>query len=233
MNIGRKFLLILLAGLIAIGAYLAFGMRHHATDLAARQKLDNMLGQADDETLSNNGSPFPAYPAPNNGPAPNNNINPQPNQSPSQSQGFMGLPIPNPMTSMGDSGVQVQESPEDYVLQIPLVNPADAQNVKVNVTAHHIEVSGNIGRREQNVTFTSSFLESFSTSQTVLPEKMTKKTEKVGTQSILVITVPKKHTNQPNLAPPPPPEAPIAPKAPENSLQDEENIPTGGSHQVI
>jgi len=221
MNKQRKVLLILVVGAIALFAFLTIGLRHNTHEMAAREKLDSLLGQAD-ETLPDETGPFTPYPSAPPAPSTGNSTQNPP--------GFMGLPIPNPMPGgMPDSGVSVEESPQAYVIHVPLVNPADAHNVKVNVTPHHIEVSGNIGRREQNVTFSSSFVQSFSTSQTVLPEKMTQKTVKIGTQTELVITVPKKPGNQSNLAPPPAPEAPIAPKSSDEPLPENDNT----EHRVI
>jgi len=230
MSKRRNILLIMGFGLLALTVALFLLVQHHESESAARQKLDTLLGQAD-ETLPDQTDPFVPYPKTHpNSQAP---ANPQIGSSPApQSQGFLGLPIPNPMESMPDSGVNVQESPTEYVLRIPLVNPADAKNVKVDVSPHRIEVSGKVGRQEQGVSFTSSFMQSFSTSQVVLPDKMTQKTVKVGDKTELVITIPKKPGGQPNLNPPPAPEAPLAPQAPDESLPDDNSTPSG-EHRVI
>jgi hypothetical protein len=214
MSKRRKVLLVLAAGVMALFAFLLLGWRHGSEDLAARQKLDNLLGQADEQPLPPV-SPF----IPDERPAP------LASAPPPEPPGFLGLPIPNPMSMSGipDSGVEVQESPTGYVLRIPLTNPAEARNVKVNVSANHIEVSGKIGRQEQGVSFTSSFVQSFSTSQPVLPNKVTQKTEKNGAKTELVIRIPKQSTGSSNIAPQPPPapQAPAAPQAPQENMPDD------------
>lgn len=220
MSKRRKILLIGIAGMLALFSLLVIGLRHGSEDMAARQKLDNVLGQAEESSPET--SPFTPYEPP----AP-----PAPSTTPSAPPGFPGFPLTNPTAGMPDSGVDVQEYPTEYVLRIPLTNPADARNVKVNVTPHHIEVSGKIGRREQGVSFTSSFVQSFSTSQTVLPNKVTQKTEKNGAKTDLVITIPKAHGGPSNAAPlpPPAPEAPAAPKASEEFIPDT----LGADHRII
>ena len=235
MNKRRKILLIVIAGAIALFAFLLNGLRHGSTDLAARQKLDQALGP--EGSLENNAEASPFTPdRPANPPA----EDPLDNQLATAPPGFMGLPIPNPMSmspGVPDSGVDVQEYPGEYVVRIPLTTAADAHNVKVNVTPHHIELSGKIGRREQGVSFTSSFVQSFSTSQTVLPEKMTQKTIKNGDKLELVVTIPKQHTGQANASPlpPPAPEAPAAPKPPEEIIPDNNDTAPSSDpgHRVI
>jgi hypothetical protein len=211
MSKQRKILLIILAGVIVITLGLIMGLRQGSHELAARHKIDSLLGQANDDVFPEDTSPFTPYSAaPATPPSPNSTASPL----------LAGIP---------DSGVDVQESSTAYVIRIPLLTAEDARNVKVNVTPHHIELSGNIGRQQQNVIYSSSFVQSFSTSQTVLPEKMTQKTYKIGSQAELVITIPKKQGNQPNLSPPPAPVAPTAPKATgEPFLEDD-----GTEHRVI
>ena len=225
MNKRRNILLIMSLGLLAFVVALFIFVQHNETESVARQKLDSLLGQAD-ETIPDQTEPFIPYPRPQTHPNPPGNAQPQ------QEPGFLGLPIPSLMQGMADSSVNVQESPTQYVLRIPLINPADAKNVKVDVSPNRIEISGKIGRQDQGASYTSSFMQSFSTSQTVLPEKMTQKTEKTGDKTELVITIPKKPGAQPNYNPPPTPEAPIAPQAPESPLPDEESTPNG-EHRVI
>ncbi len=238
MSKRRKAALLFFAGLLTLVLWSLLGLSNHTEETAARQKLDNLLGQADTLPFAENG-PSERIPLD----APNENPNETPNTTDplgsnplaSAPPGFLGLPIPNPLAgNVPDSGVDVQEYAANYVLRIPLTDPADARNVKVNVTPHHIEVSGKIGRREQSVSFSSSFVQSFSTSQTVLPDKVTQAIQKTGSKTELVITVPKQHPGQGNskLAPPLAPEAPGAPNAPqppEELLQDD----TSTGHRVI
>ena len=243
MSTRRKAALLIIAGLLALTLGSLLGLSNHSEESAARQKLDNLLGQADTLPFAEN-RPSEHIPleAPNLQ-APPENPNNTPNATEplgsdplaSEPPGFLGLPIPNPLAgNVPDSGVDVQEYAANYVLRIPLTDPVDARNVKVNVTPHHIEVSGKIGRREQGVSFSSSFMQSFSTSQAVLPDKVTQAIQKTGSKTDLVITVPKQHPGQGNskLEPPPAPEAPgapNAPQAPQGLLQDDSN--TG--HRVI
>jgi hypothetical protein len=234
MSKQRKILLTILAGTLALSIALMMGLQHKSHELAARDKLDSLLGQAD-ETLPADNIPFTPYPSAPAAPAPSTppSGSGTPNGSSQPPGAGLGLPILNPFAGgIPDSGVDVQESPTAYVLRIPLLNAEDAHNVKANVTPHHIEISGNIGRREQNATYTSSFVQSFSTSQTVLPEKMTQKTVKSGDKTELVITIPKKQSGQPSLspsAPPPAPAAPTAPKSTEAPVLDDD----GNEHRVI
>lgn len=130
----------------------------------ARQKLDNLLGQTPEQ------SPPSVETAP---------VAPDWFNKPN----FLGFPIPE--------AVNVQEMANAYILRIPVASPGDADQVKINVSPSRIEVSGQTGSKHGNSSSSSSFFQSFTTSQPVLPNKMTKNVEKKGEQSQLVITIPK------------------------------------------
>jgi HSP20 family molecular chaperone IbpA len=133
---------------------------------SARHKLDNLLGEPSEHM------PPPA--ASEEAPASPDWFN-KPN--------FLGFTMPE--------AVNVQETGSAYVLRVPIANPGDADQVQVNVSSSRIEVSGQTGSKHGNSSSSSSFFQSFTTSQAVLPNKMTKKVEKKGEQNQLVITIPK------------------------------------------
>jgi HSP20 family molecular chaperone IbpA len=132
---------------------------------SARQKLDNLLGDAREQMPPSTSEEAPALPDWFRNP------------------NFLGFSVPE--------AVNVQETANAYVLRIPIANPGDADQVQVNVSPSRIEVSGQTGSKHGNSSSSSSFFQSFATSQTVLPDKMTKKVEKAGEQNRLVVTIPK------------------------------------------
>lgn len=177
MSQRRKILLFILTGLILIPALVMFGTRQASSDNAARQKLDNLLGQTEPEwpnATEPQASPFPME-------------TPAPDLPDLNSGSFFGLPLPMPQ-----AGVDVQETQDSYILRIPLADPKDASSIRLNVTANRIEVSGQTGSKENGTTVTSSFMQAFTTSQEVLPGQITRKTEQNGENTAMVITIPKK-----------------------------------------
>lgn len=168
--------LLTLAALVLMVALLSFNwMRHESS---ARQKLDSLLGQTSEPLPQiQDAQAFPDW---------FNDSSP------------FGFPMPK-------SGVEIQETPQAYILHISIADPKDADQVQVNVSPNRIEVSGQTGSKQGNMQSTSSFFQSFSTSQPVIPEKMSRKIEKNGSQDQLVITIPKgsgqKQNSEENLPP--------------------------------
>jgi len=233
--------IILFCTLIAcVLSLLALVWTHHgdeASEMAARQKLDNVLGPNDENLPGPDINPFAKDFSPHEP------VSPPAAKTPSENgpilPGFPNIPglatLPNPLGGMLDNGVDVKESAEAYVIKVPINNPDDARNVKVNVETHHIEVSGQTGHQENGASFSSSFMQSFSTSQALLPEKMTQKTEKKGNRTELVITIPKKERSQPNRQTPPATAQPApADDTPDSSPDENNNLPIQESeHRVI
>lgn len=167
--------LILIAGLIGLltaATLLYFGLHNAPRDLAARRHLNDLLGQANASEPEQEPEGFPAFPGPPEG----NDL-------------FFGLPMPT-------TEVDVEETPSSYVLRVPLASPEASSAVKLNVTPHRIEVSGQTGSKEGGSSITSSFMQAFSTSEEVVPDQVQRATEQNGDQTELVITIPKKTSGE-------------------------------------
>lgn len=141
----------------------------------ARQHLDNLLGQA-------NANGPEAEPAPETPTAP---ALPDPLKLPEMENSIFGMPVPT-------TDIMVEETSSAYVLRVPLAKPEDSTAIKVEVSPHRIEVSGQTGSQSEGQTVSSSFMQTFSTSQEVVPGQVHRQTEQNGKQIELVITIPKK-----------------------------------------
>jgi hypothetical protein len=219
MSKRRKILLGLLAGLVLLSTLLLIAVWHTTGDMTARQTLDHVLGQSQ-PSLPDLDDNTPLVPLEDTSPV-----------LPDDHGGsFFGLPLPIPQAS-----VKVQETADSYILRIPLADPKDASSIKLNVTPNRIEVSGQTGTKENGASVTSSFMQSFTTSQEVLPGQITRKTEPHGNNTDVVITIPKKQrgaTNdnnnpapemQPDSTPALPQDNNDMPPAPPNPLDGVEN----------
>jgi|GEM_PF-3000118 len=190
----RKVLLSLLAGFILLASLLAFNLHQSIGQTAAREKLDSLLGQDNPEdsppiATPETQNPFePPQASPNPPDTQSGNLeNGQPELPGITGGSFFGMPMP-----LSGAGVDVQELADKYVLRIPLADPQDASSIKLNVSPHHIEVSGQTGSKENGATVNSSFMQSFTTSQEVNPDRISRHTEKNGENTELVVTIPKK-----------------------------------------
>jgi hypothetical protein len=97
--------------------------------------------------------------------------------------------------NLPSSGIDVQESNSAYTIHVPLADPQDANNVSLNVTPNHIQVSGQTGTRHNDATITSSFMQAFTTSAPVDPDHISRSVERNSDgQAELVITIPKQET---------------------------------------
>lgn len=101
-----------------------------------------------------------------------------------------------PFSALGDTGVEVRETPDRYILRVPVTKPGDADSIRLNVAPHRIEVSGQSGSGKEGAMVRSSFMQSFSTSDEVLPGAVQRRTEKRNDRTELVIIIPKKHAGQ-------------------------------------
>jgi hypothetical protein len=200
-------IMLTLAALILMTGLLALNWTHHES--SARQKLDNLLGKTPEPLpLAEEAQALPDwFDKPN----------------------LFGFSLPK-------TGVRVQETAEAYILRVPVATPGDADQVQVNVSPGRIEVSGQTGSQHGNMRSSSSFFQSFTTSQPVLPQKMSKKVEKNGEQNELVITIPKSgqaNKMEPQATSPAPPD--LSPSR-ERQLQEElerDNPFDDQPHQVI
>jgi hypothetical protein len=153
----------LFAGILAILLYVSF--QENPQEAAARQHLNDLLGQANtDEPLSETQEPF---------------------RLPEVDQSFFGFPMPA-------TDIKVEETARSYVLRIPLASAEDSSSVKLDVTPHRIQVSGQTGSKTEGQSFSSSFMQAFSTNQEVIPDQVHRSMEQNGKQTELVITIPKK-----------------------------------------
>jgi hypothetical protein len=151
------------AGIVVILIYASF--QEKPQEAVARQHLNDLLGQA---------SPNEPLSSPQ-----------QPLKLPEVDQSFFGFPMPT-------TDITVEETSSSYVLRIPLASAEDSSSVKLNVTPHRIEVSGQTGSKTEGQSFSSSFMQAFSTHQEVIPDQVHRMTEQNGNQTELVITIPKK-----------------------------------------
>lgn len=164
----RRFNGLLIVASLLLLALLFVSWRQSPQQVAARQHLNNLLGQADASEPPAESRPFTAPALPDLG------MNP-----------FSALPMPK-------TDVAVEETSSQYVLRVPLASPEDSGAVKLNVTPHRIEISGQSGGKENGSSFSASFMQAFTTSQEVLPDQVHRLTEKNGDKTELVITIPKK-----------------------------------------
>ncbi|HEY9686465.1 MAG TPA: Hsp20/alpha crystallin family protein [Coleofasciculaceae cyanobacterium] len=225
MSKRRGILLAVLAGL-ALLAVLVIGLvQRNSPEWEARQKLDDLLGQGTSELQPT--SPFPERPDAGIHPMPEQ-LPKSPVQDPFQPPGRLfgfKLPLPKP-------AVDVTETPQAYELRVPLADPADESGIQLNVQPHRIEISGQSGSRKTGVNFSTSFMQSFSTRQEVLPDKITRRTEQKGEDTTLVITIPKKSPGTLS-EPQPPSKIPNQPDLPEPApLLNPDSIDEG-QHTVI
>lgn len=164
----RRLILATSAVLIFLGAFV-FSPRGHGQ--AARQKLDNMLGPTKE-----------LFPTPLNRSMPE----PLAEGGTHLDLGPFGL-----LQHLMPKSVDVQENADAYILRIPVASADDADQVLLSVMPDRIEVSGMTGSRKAGATMNSSFMQSFTTSQPVLPNQVTRQIQKDGSQSVLVVTIPK------------------------------------------
>jgi HSP20 family molecular chaperone IbpA len=227
MSKRRGILLVVLAGLALLGAFwFAFG-RQDSAEWEARQKLDDMLGQGTGTEGLQPTVPFPDRPDGSIPQMPEQlpESSPQdPFQPPVRLFGF-NIPMPKP-------AVDVKETPHAYELRVPLADPKDESGITLNVQPHRIEISGQSGSRKEGVNFSSSFMQSFSTRQEVLPDKITRRTEQKGEDTALVITIPKKSPGTIS-EPLPPASTPIPPDPPESAPLLNPDSKEDGQHTVI
>lgn len=194
------------AGLVFLSALSLLQTGCVVQESPARHKLDQMLGQASEQPSE---SDWPGLQMPQ---------------------------MPNLLDMAMLQAVDVQETAKAYVLRIPLASAKDADQVQVNVSPNRIEVSGQTGSKHGAAAMTSSFMQSFTTSQTVIPSQMSRKIEKQGDKDTLVVTIPKDAHAPLN------PEQPVLPKA--QTSEPLPNVPmdgdasedlplNDGSHRVI
>lgn len=127
----------------------------------------------------------------------------------------------NQMASSAN-GIGMNETEKAYELRLPIDNPDDARNVSVEVSPHRVQVSGKRIFRtpDGQQTGSSTFMQMFTTSAEVLPDKVTRIIENTDKGKQLVVTIPKKVPGQkPSTV-----ETPITPEtqdAPEGELSPE------------
>lgn len=180
--------LIGLTGLLIVATLSYFHFQDTPKEQAARQHLNDLLGQANaDETPDAFGLPI----------APPLNLS-SPEQSPEQppTPAPSSTPFPGPELLFGlpmpSTDIAIEETSQHYVLRVPLKKAEDSSSVKVEVTPHRIELSGKTGSEEEGESFSSSFMQTFTTSQEVLPDQVHRRTEQIDGKTELVITIPKK-----------------------------------------
>jgi hypothetical protein len=168
----RRFILIAgLTGLLIAAALFYFRFQDTPKELAARQHLNDLLGQANANEPENNTGPAETEPSP----AP---MAPEPDL-------FFGMPMPT-------TDIAIEETSDHYVLRIPLKKAEDSSDVKVDVTPHRIEVSGQTSSETAGQSASSSFMQAFTTNQEVLPNQVHRRTEQAEGKTELIITIPKK-----------------------------------------
>jgi hypothetical protein len=189
MHNRRTILLLSLIGLLTLGGVLFWVSHAHRENRIARERLDQLLAQRPNELTDPMLRPQqPGFPE-----TPDINAGPQPDPLNEAQRLFNGMQIPMPNT-----GVMVQETEDRYILRIPIAEAEDADSVVANVGPNHIEVSGQTGTKRNDTSITSSFMQSFNTTQEVMPDKVSRTLERKDNQMELVITIPKKH---PGMAP--------------------------------
>jgi hypothetical protein len=106
-----------------------------------------------------------------------------------------------PLSGLASESAQMEEMADSYRLRVPLADKKDASQVHLNVTAHHIEISGQAGTAPKpgaapGFSMTSSFMQSLDTSQEILPQKVHREVVERDGRIMLMITIPKAHTLQ-------------------------------------
>ncbi len=207
MSLKRTFAIGSLTSVFVLVSLFWLFNRPNATETAARHKLDNLLSQS-------SAPPSVFIPQP-----------PEPRRLPDFSRLF-GLGLP-------ETGVKVEETATSYVLRVPLADPNDATQVQLDVTPNRIAISGQTGRRDNGLSVTSSFMQSFATSQEVLPDQISRATEKSGEQTELVITIPKKADATPSAKTPSKSETETPTPSPELPPQLPKELLDNRPHRVI
>ena len=193
MSPRRKRLILLISGLLLL-AGLGVGLFLFRQAGAARERIAQALGEPpgapymlNDPAIRPQQQAVPDWSAPS-----------EEQQAPSP---WGELPKGSPLSDLlnGADGVSVRETESAYELRVPLADAEDAERVTVDVTPHHIRVSGQTGAQADEghtpspgVSVTSSFLQSFDTYQEVLPDQVSRRLERDGSQLELVIMIPKK-----------------------------------------
>jgi HSP20 family molecular chaperone IbpA len=158
----------------------------------ARTRIEQSLGNPSPQSLPQE-SPLSEFPSPSP------DLLQDPERSP---MGFPSMPA-NPFSELDSElgidadGVKINEDADAYRIDVPLANKADANEVQVKVSPHHIEVSGQTGSSPKSqsgpgLSFTTSFMQSLDTSQEVLPQKVKRDLIERNGQSVLHVTIPKK-----------------------------------------
>lgn len=159
-------------------------------DAKAREALDSILADAPSLTWSPHHDFFPfinqAHPLTLHSDQTFQSVLDELNQD-------FGLPFDFPKINhmqLQSPSIQIQETPDVYLVKIPVNNPSDAKNVQVQVAPHHIQISGQIANRNNdNFYSSSSFMQSFSTTAELDANRVQKKME----GDILIVTISKKH----------------------------------------
>jgi hypothetical protein len=193
MSPRRKRLVLLIAGLLLL-AGVGVGLFLFRQAGAARERIVQALGEPagapymlNDPAIRPQPQAIPDWSAP-----------PEEQQAPSPGGELSnGLPLSDLLSAAG--GVSVRETESAYEIRVPLADAEDAERVTLDVTPHHIRVSGQTGVQADEghtpspgVSVTSSFLQSFDTSREVLPDQVSRRLERDGSQLELMITIPKK-----------------------------------------
>lgn len=150
----------------------------------AARRLDSLLGQGQS----------PAQTNPRSAPGPRN---PQSFLDDWLSEDFpFGGAENNPFFqfNLGANNVEVHETGDAYVIEFPLENPEDEQNIAVNVAPRRIEIQGQVSFGQGGFAGTSSFMKSFTTDEELNPDGVTRKIQ----DDRLVVTVPKKFPEEPH-----------------------------------
>ncbi len=146
----------------------------------ARQHLDNLLGQA-----NANGPEAEAAPEAEATPEAAAPSLPDPLKFPDLENSIFGMPV-------STTDIMVEETSSAYVLRVPLAKPEDSSAIKVEVSPHRIDVSGQTGSQSDGQTVSASFMQTFSTAHELVPGQLHRQTEQNDKQTELVITIPKK-----------------------------------------
>lgn len=190
----RRLIPIALTVIVLMAALLTFtNLNTHQVEHQARQKLDSLLGQQTQPPLPLEEEPerFPPQGFQPVMPNRDNQEMESSNELDLSNGQLPGLPFLIPKTS-----VDVQESPDQYTLRVPLAAAEDAHEIRLQVEPHHVEISGKTGTRHEGAMMTTSFMQSFSTSEELLPDKVRKKTEQHDDLTEMVIIIPKKRSGQ-------------------------------------
>lgn len=173
---------VLLSVFLIVAAGIFWQQQSSSQNSQARQRLNRLLQEHPDPVLPH--------------PAPERETPSFPDVGQWLNQGFSNL-------SQAISPVQVEETPEAYVVRVELGDGGDADQIQVNVQPHSVQIQGSFREQSNGVSSSRQFMQSFTSQAELDPDHVTRSIE----NQTLIIQIPKtgknpqEHAAQPSTRP--------------------------------